>query len=315
MMSEVKVYSERARDVVAYGGVGLALALALAHETGVVRVLCDPDTRQPLTAQQVADKAKLKERYVRELLGALTTSGMVQLAAGTGGVRYGSQLFHILEQWAANDGALVEAVLTESPELAEKLERGAQVVEFGCGSGKLMQRLAAQFPASIFLLTDCMPDPLKRVQQLVRDAGLNNVQTQVADLCDLTPDTKNRFDFAMVKDVIHDLPYPQRALNGITQSLRPGGIFVMMDQMLNDSLADNIDNKNAIFNFCAGTFLCVPEGCQQPGSEVIGPTWGQAHARPMLEAAGLRVLKVIRLQEFESLGIYINQKPDVERDV
>nr|KAG5711418.1 hypothetical protein BaRGS_025845 [Batillaria attramentaria] len=77
----VEEYDRISGDVTTYGS--LALVLALAKDTGMVRVLCEADT--PLTSSDIAKKAGLKERYVRETLDALVAGRLLQLAPGTGG--------------------------------------------------------------------------------------------------------------------------------------------------------------------------------------------------------------------------------------
>src|SRR5688572_20578120 len=56
----------------------LAIMASLGHRTG----LFDTMARLPAaTSQQIADQSRLSERYVREWLGAMVTSGVVEYEA------------------------------------------------------------------------------------------------------------------------------------------------------------------------------------------------------------------------------------------
>ncbi|KAL8622597.1 hypothetical protein ACOMHN_009231 [Nucella lapillus] len=105
-------YEQLAQNVFVYGGV--ALALAMAKETGALQCLCTAEA--PLTSTDIAGKLHLKERrqslgalqclctaqiplistdiagevppksrYVREVLNSLTAARLVKLEPGTGG--------------------------------------------------------------------------------------------------------------------------------------------------------------------------------------------------------------------------------------
>ncbi|XP_022105230.1 uncharacterized protein LOC110987100 [Acanthaster planci] len=58
----------------------IALSIAVGKETGLFSVLAGFEG-QPKTSQEIADEAGLKERYVREWLGAMTTGRIVNMDA------------------------------------------------------------------------------------------------------------------------------------------------------------------------------------------------------------------------------------------
>lgn len=60
---------------------GLALMISLGHRSGLFDALGDS---LPVTSLQLAEKANLNERYVREWLGAMTTGGIVTYDAALG---------------------------------------------------------------------------------------------------------------------------------------------------------------------------------------------------------------------------------------
>lgn len=59
----------------------LALSLALGHEMGIFDVIMA--CPEPMTSHEIAEKGKLKERYVREWLGCMVAAEVVQAQRGT----------------------------------------------------------------------------------------------------------------------------------------------------------------------------------------------------------------------------------------
>lgn len=66
--------SPESRLVTIMNGAALALALSIGHRTGLLDALA----QGPTTAEGLADRAHLDERYVREWLGAVTTGRITQ---------------------------------------------------------------------------------------------------------------------------------------------------------------------------------------------------------------------------------------------
>src|SRR5690554_4133367 len=58
----------------------LCLMVSIGHRTGLFDTM---STMSPSTSQEIADRAKLDERYVREWLGAMVTSGVVDYEPAT----------------------------------------------------------------------------------------------------------------------------------------------------------------------------------------------------------------------------------------
>ncbi|XP_046347010.1 uncharacterized S-adenosylmethionine-dependent methyltransferase Rv2258c-like [Haliotis rufescens] len=79
--------TEYGRMVDGYTASGaVASAIALAKDLGILDILYESE--EPLSSQNIADKGGLKERYVRELVSALVTGGVIQVDST-------STLFHI----------------------------------------------------------------------------------------------------------------------------------------------------------------------------------------------------------------------------
>ncbi|GFO04839.1 methyltransferase domain-containing protein [Plakobranchus ocellatus] len=75
-------FSESSKTIIRDTMIGMALSLA--KEVGILQALVDADGQ--LTSLQVAEAKGLKERYVRELLNALSTAELVEVVEGEDGV-------------------------------------------------------------------------------------------------------------------------------------------------------------------------------------------------------------------------------------
>ena len=179
----------------------LCLMASIGHRTGLFDAMRD---QPPQTSREIAARAGLNERYVREWLGAMVTSGVVSVDPQS--VRYhlppehaayltraaaadnlavfaqyvpllGSVEDDIVECFKNGGGVPYErfprfhAVMAEDsglsvlssleshilplvPGLAEQLERGVRALDVGCGSGRILNRLAELFPKSRFVGMD-----------------------------------------------------------------------------------------------------------------------------------------------------------------
>ncbi|XP_050413009.1 S-adenosylmethionine-dependent methyltransferase Rv2258c [Patella vulgata] len=58
-------------------GAAACLALSIGRETGLLKVFTEP--HEPMTISQIASKTNLKERYIKELLGCLVTSSIIEV--------------------------------------------------------------------------------------------------------------------------------------------------------------------------------------------------------------------------------------------
>ena len=189
-------------------------------------------------------------------------------------------------------------------------ENGIEAAEVGCGNGRLSCRLAAMFPNTRFTLTDVSPESLKRARKRVLEEGLTNVTVHFLDVCQVPDDWKEKFDWMMAENVIHDLPHPLKALQGINKVLKPGGHFSLVDEFVSTYVAENLTNMGSAALYALGTFSCIPESYQQSDSEALGACWGEEKARELLSTARFNVLGLIRLEvkDVRSMAVCMCQK-------
>ncbi|XP_076446884.1 S-adenosylmethionine-dependent methyltransferase Rv2258c-like [Babylonia areolata] len=184
---------------------------------------------------------------------------------------------------------IAEAIL-KTPGLKEKMESGLRALEIGCGPGIVSCHLAAQFPNSHFLLTDVSPEGAEHARRTIQRLGLTNVSVEVMDIYHIPPDWADRYDWIFALDVIHDLPYPLKALQEVRRMLKPGGQFSMVDIFMSSNLSENVGNPVAASLYAISTFMCIPESYQKVDSHALGACWGEQQALRLVKEAGMEVL-------------------------
>ena len=103
------------------------------------------------------------------------------------------------------------------------ISAGHRVLDVAAGAGEQSITTAKKVGATGYVLaTDISPNILAFVQQMAKQAGLNNIETQVMDGENLTlPDAT--FDTVISRVGLIYFPDQQRALKEMLRVLKPGG--------------------------------------------------------------------------------------------
>jgi 2-polyprenyl-3-methyl-5-hydroxy-6-metoxy-1,4-benzoquinol methylase len=323
------------RLLTALNDAGLCLMASIGHRTGLFDAMRD---QAPQTSHEIAARAGLQERYVREWLGAMVTSGVVtvdpqslryqlppehaayltrQAAADNlavfaqyiavlgsveddivecfrhgGGVPY--ERFPRFHAVMAEDSgqsvlsSLESHILPLVPGLAERLRRGARVLDVGCGSGRILNRLAELFPGSRFLGMDFSPEAIGVAREEASRRGLTNVEFVVADLSDFDRTASPQaFDFVTTFDAVHDQARPLNVLKGIHRALKPDGVYLMQDIKGSSHAHNNIGHPLGTLLYTVSCMHCMTVSLAQ-GGEGLGAMWGEEVTREYLQRAGFR---------------------------
>jgi 2-polyprenyl-3-methyl-5-hydroxy-6-metoxy-1,4-benzoquinol methylase len=181
------------------------------------------------------------------------------------------------------DAALVDVILPMAEGLPDRLRAGADVADFGCGSGHAINVMAQAFPASRFTGIDFSEEGLATARAEADRNGLANAQFESHDVADM--DVVDAYDAITAFDAIHDQAQPAAVLRNIYRALRPGGVFLMVDIKASSRLEDNVGVPLATYIYTVSTMHCMSVSLAFDGAG-LGTAWGRQLATSMLQEAG-----------------------------
>lgn len=336
---EAKAKSFAGKMLGALNGAALAVMASIGHRTELFDHLA---AASPCTAAELARRAGLAERYVREWLAVMTTSHVVEYDAvaatytlpaehaaflkRTGAIKnialiaqftsvvgaveddvvarfkdggglcyHHFHRFHDVMAEASHQSVVVpfvEQVLPIAEGLRDRLERGIDVVDIGCGGGRALLMLAERFPNSRFVGIDLCAEAFAAAADSAQAKGLGNLVFRAQDLAGT--ESLGTFDLALAFDAVHDQKSPQSVLRRIHRSLRPDGLLLMVEFGGSSRLENNLTHPIGPFLYMMSTMHCTPVSLGQ-GGEGLGTMWGVELATHMLEQAGFGDVRVSRL--------------------
>ena len=178
---------------------------------------------------------------------------------------------------------LLARVLPLVPGLLEGLERGIDVLDVGCGSGRALNRLAARFPASRFTGYDTASEAIDAARNEARARALGNVRFAWRDVA------KNghaaEFDCAFAFGSVRGQAHPERVLHGIANALRPDGVLLMQDTAGTGRLHEDMAHPLGPFLYTLSCLHSMTVSLAEGGSG-LGTMWGAERALRMLAEAG-----------------------------
>ena len=329
--AKAAAFAERLLDTLNQGA--LCLMISVGHRVGLFDVLRN---LPPATSAEIAAKAELNERYVREWLGAMVTGRIMEVDPSTnrfslapehaafltrsagadnlavfaqyipllgsveddivecfkkgGGVPYARfPRFHAV--MAEDSGqsvlsSLKSHILPLVPGLVERLGAGIQMLDVGCGSGRIINRLAELYPRSRFTGIDLSSEAILSAWEEAAEKKLRNVEFIVSDLSrfDETAEIA-AFDWVTTFDAIHDQARPLNVLRGINRTLRPSGVYRMQEIKGSSEIHKNMDLPLGPVLYTVSCMHCMTVSLAQNG-EGLGAMWGEEKTREYLKQAG-----------------------------
>jgi 2-polyprenyl-3-methyl-5-hydroxy-6-metoxy-1,4-benzoquinol methylase len=311
------------------------LMASIGHRTGLFDALRG---QPPMTSDELAARAALNERYVREWLGAMVTAGAVEVNPGTGRFHLPAEHAAYLTRAAAADNLSVfaqyvgllgcvedeivecfrkgggvpyekfprfHAVMAEDsgqsvlssleshilplvPKLKEDMARGIEVLDVGCGAGRVMNHLAELFPASRFAGMDLSDEAVAAARAEAAAKRLRNIEFLAEDLSHFHQTAPpERYDFITTFDAIHDQAKPLNVLEGICRALKPSGVYLMQDIKGSSHVHENMAHPIGTFLYTVSCMHCMTVSLAQDG-EGLGAMWGEQKTREYLQRAGFR---------------------------
>jgi ubiquinone/menaquinone biosynthesis C-methylase UbiE len=314
---------------------GLCLMVSVGHRTGLFDAMKE---MEPSTSAEIAAKAGLNERYVREWLGAMVTGRIVEVdpesnrfslpaehaaflarAAGADNIGVLTQYISLLggvedeivecfkngggvpytkfprfhDVMAEDSGQSVLSSLESHivplvAGLSDKLTAGIQMLDVGCGRGRIMNRLAELYPQSRFTGMDLSSEAVLSAWQEASAKRLRNVEFIVADLSHFDDTAEiDAYDFVTTFDAVHDQAKPLNVLKGIHRTMRPDAVYLMQDIKGSSQVHKNLDHPLGPLLYTVSCMHCMTVSLAQ-GGEGLGAMWGEEKTREYLAKAGFR---------------------------
>jgi SAM-dependent methyltransferase len=333
----------------------LCLMISVGHRTGLFDVL---SRMPPATAAEIAARAGLNERYVREWLGAMVTGGVVDVdpadmrfslpaeharfltrSAGADNMAVFTQYISVLggvedeivacfregggvpyekfprfhEVMAEDSGqsvlsSLESHILPLVPGLTERLSTGVRMLDAGCGSGRILNRLATLYARTQFVGMDFSRDAVARAREEASQAGLDNVEFIEVDLSDFDSTAPpEAFDFITTFDAVHDQARPLNLLKGIHRALKADGIYLMQDISGTSHVHKDVEHPIGTFLYAISCMHCMTVSLAQ-GGEGLGAMWGEEKTREYLQRAGFRSVTTHKLAHDIQNNWYVVRK-------
>lgn len=333
----------------------LSLMISIGHRTGLFDKMSE---MEPATSDEIAKKTNLNERYIREWLGAMVTSGVMDIDPSSmrysfpkehsafltrkasadnigaftqyfsvlgsieddilkcfregGGVPYSKyKRFH--EVMAEDSGQSVLSslevhILPLVEGIENKLRDGINMLDAGCGSGHIINKLAELFPASTFTGMDLSGEAIGTAKKNADSKGLKNVKFEIADLTEFHETAPEReYDFIATFDAIHDQAKPLNVLKGIHKALKDDGDYLMQDIRASSYVYKNKEHPIGTFLYTISCMHCMTVSLAQNG-EGLGAMWGVEKTLEYLKKAGFKSVKTHELAHDIQNNWYVIRK-------
>ncbi|XP_038077314.1 sterol 24-C-methyltransferase-like [Patiria miniata] len=191
---------------------------------------------------------------------------------------------------------LVQKVIPSMPQLLKQLNDGIEVLDAGCGIGDSTRIMASRFPKSRFYGLDFSEHAVGSAREAAAQSGLTNVEFTRGDLGEMPADWAGKFGYVYMNLVLHDLPYPAKAIREMYRLLRPGGTLSLIEingySKLRDNLTKYEDQGKVNVSYTFSLYNCMPTSLFLEGGAGFGAFWGREEAQKMLEKFKFEVVSV-----------------------
>ncbi len=219
---------------------------------------------------------------------------------------YSENLWEGMERISAGwfDHLLVQQWIPAIPDIQAKLERGAYVVDVGCGSGLALIRLAQAFPNSRFVGYDGYGPVISHANSNAAAAGVvDRVRFEQRDVVETLPE---QYDLITTFDVLHDVVNPHALLQTIRRALKPEGTYLLLEMNCSDKLEENVGPVAAIL-YSTSVLYCTPTSLAN-GGEGLG-TMGLPESKVREFCAQAGFSSVSRVPTYNPFNILYEVKP------
>jgi SAM-dependent methyltransferase len=179
-------------------------------------------------------------------------------------------------------GKLVSEWLPSLDGVVEKLERGANVADVGCGHGASTLVMAKAFPRSHFIGFDFHGPSIDRARQQAHESALENVRFEVGTAKQFPG---RDYDLVAFFDCLHDMGDPVGAAAHTLGALKSDGTMMLVEPFAGDRLEDNLNPIGRMY-YCFSTWVCTPASLSQEVGLALGAQAGEKKLREVVTAGG-----------------------------
>lgn len=263
-----------------------------------------------LTRKAGADNIGVFMQYIA-VMGEVEDDILACFQKG-GGVPYSR--FHRFHDVMAEDSgqsvlsSLESHILPLVPGLTEKLNKGISMLDVGCGSGRIINKLASLFPQSRFTGIDLSEEAITKARNEATSMGLKNTDYIIQDLSDFNEKApESKFDLITTFDAIHDQGKPLNVLIGIHRALKSDGIYLMQDISGTSKLEEDVKHPIGTFLYTISCMHCMTVSLAQ-GGEGLGAMWGEEMTKEYLNKAGFASIQTNKLAHDIQNNWYVVKK-------
>ncbi len=185
----------------------------------------------------------------------------------------------------AYSASLIKEWLPTLSGVTAKLEKGAKVVDVGCGHGHSTVLMAKAFPKSRFWGFDVHEGSIEAARRVAREAGVDDhVSFEVAKA---DAYAERGYDLICFFDCLHDMGRPVDAASHARKALAKEGTVMLVEPYAGDKVEDNINPVGRIY-YSASTTMCVAHAISENGTHVLGAQAGETRLGHVFEKAGFR---------------------------
>jgi SAM-dependent methyltransferase len=220
----------------------------------------------------VLDEPKISEAF-RTGKGVGWNDRAECLFCGTARFFRASYKHYLLQEWLpALDG------------IVDKLDRGADVADIGCGHGISTRLMAKAFPNSRFFGFDAHPGSIDAAREAAKQEGLGErVSFEVATAKTFP---SHSYDLVCFFDCLHDMGDPVGAIKHVRETMADDGTCMLVEPFANDRLEQNLNPVGSLF-YAASTMICTPASMAQEVGLALGAQAGEARLREVARQGGL----------------------------
>jgi SAM-dependent methyltransferase len=210
--------------------------------------------------------------------------------AGVGWHEHDHGLFHGTERafGPSYRQSLIAEWIPALEGVEQKLVRGANVADVGCGHGLAPILLAQAYPASQFDGYDVHAPSIDVARRRAAEAGVEDrVRFHVA-AADEYPGRD--LDLVTFFDSLHDMGDPVGAARHVRETLAPDGTWMVVEPTAPDRLEDNL-NALGRLRYAISTMVCTPGSLSQDGRMGLGTQAGPARLSEVIRAGGFGAVR------------------------